>query len=151
MHKPPSGTMLGIARSPCARAMPARTTAGVRAVQARTEISARRGGCMQEVANEPRLLLPVLEPFYRRAIPLSWLVIRIAVGWNLVVHAWGKIQLGPTRMAPAFAKPQWEFPRLCRGGSKSLTYPAVDIAAPSTKLRMVSRVIDGHERLSHTK
>src|SRR5258707_2525990 len=23
-------------------------------------------------------------------------------------------------------KPQWEFPRLCRGGSKSLTYPAVD-------------------------
>jgi len=48
-------------------------------------------------------------------------------------------------------KPQWEFPRLCRGGSKSLTYPAVDTAAPSTKLRMVSRVIDGHERLSHTK
>ena len=47
---------------------------------------------MQEVANEPRLLLPALEPFYRRAIPLSWLVIRIAVGWNLVVHAWGKIQ-----------------------------------------------------------
>jgi len=23
------------------------------------------------------------------------------------------------------AKPQWEFPRLCRGGSKSLTYPEV--------------------------
>jgi hypothetical protein len=33
-------------------------------------------------------------------------------------------------------KPQWEFPRLCRGGSKSLTYPAVDTAAPSTKLRI---------------
>src|SRR5258708_11601651 len=39
----------------------------------------------------------------------------------------------------SFAKPQWEFPRLCRGGSKSLTYPAVDTAAPSTKLRIVSR------------
>src|SRR6202011_4921673 len=37
------------------------------------------------------------------------------------------------------AKPQWEFPRLCRGGSKSLTYPAVDTAAPSTKLRIASR------------
>jgi hypothetical protein len=36
-------------------------------------------------------------------------------------------------------KPQWEFPRLCRGGSKSLTYPAVDTAAPSTKLRIASR------------
>ena len=33
-------------------------------------------------------------------------------------------------------KPQWEFPRLCRGGSKSLTYPAVDTAAPSTKLQI---------------
>ncbi|MFZ1095384.1 MAG: DoxX family protein [Xanthobacteraceae bacterium] len=63
---------------------------------------------MQEVAHEPRLLLPVLEPFYRRAIPLSWLVIRIAVGWNLIVHAWGKIQLGPTRVAPAFANMGFE-------------------------------------------
>ena len=36
------------------------------------------------------------------------------------------------------AKPQWEFPRLCRGGSKSLTYPAVDTVGPSTKLRIVS-------------
>ena len=36
-------------------------------------------------------------------------------------------------------KPQWEFPRLCRGGSKSLTYPAVDTAGLSAKLRIVSR------------
>ena len=28
--------------------------------------------------------------------------------------------------ACAKTKPTWEFPRLCRGGSKSLTYPAVD-------------------------
>ena len=26
------------------------------------------------------------------------------------------------------SKPKWEFPRLCRGGSKSLTYPGVDAA-----------------------
>jgi hypothetical protein len=60
---------------------------------------------------------------------------------------------------PITIKPTREFPRLCRGGSKSLTYPVVDTAAPSTKLRIVSRqaqwrgssVIDGHERLSHTK
>src|ERR1700738_821336 len=60
-------------------------------------------------------------------------------------------RLSTIRTTKDRAKPQWEFPRLCRGGSKSLTYPAVDTAAPSTKLRMVSRVIDGHERLSHTK
>ena len=34
----------------------------------------------------------------------------------------------------------WEFPRLCRGGSRSLTYPGGVIAGtPSTKLRIVSR------------
>jgi hypothetical protein len=40
---------------------------------------------------------------------------------------------------PITIKPTREFPRLCRGGSKSLTYPVVDTAAPSTKLRIVSR------------
>jgi glucose/arabinose dehydrogenase len=46
-------------------------------------------------------------------------------------YGWPYAYIGP--------KPQWEFPRLCRGGSKSLTYPAVDTAAPSTKLRIASR------------
>jgi hypothetical protein len=32
------------------------------------------------------------------------------------------------------AKPKWEFPRLCRGGSKSLTYPGVDAPGPSPRL-----------------
>ena len=45
------------------------------------------------------------------------------------------------------AKPQWEFPRLCRGGSKSLTYPAVDTVGPSTKLRIVSS--QAHEEEFH--
>lgn len=58
---------------------------------------------MQDVKAEPRLLLPTLKPFYDWAIPLSWPVIRVAVAWNLLVHAWGKIQAGPTRMASAFA------------------------------------------------
>src|ERR1700738_3219788 len=56
-------------------------------------------------------------------------------------------------------KPQWEFPRLCRGGSKSLTYPAVDTVGPSTRLRIVSRQstrkgvpsMDDYESLSHSK
>jgi putative oxidoreductase len=58
---------------------------------------------MEDARSEPRLLLPALKPLYDQAIPLSWLVIRVAVGWNLVVHAWVKIQLGPGKMAPAFA------------------------------------------------
>lgn len=57
---------------------------------------------MDHVASESRLLLPALKPFYERAIPLSWLLIRVAVGWNLLVHVWGKIQAGPTRMGPVF-------------------------------------------------
>src|SRR5258707_6981343 len=44
-------------------------------------------------------------------------------------------------------KPQWEFPRLCRGGSKSLTYPAVDTVGPSTKPRIVSS--QAHEEEFH--
>jgi putative oxidoreductase len=45
---------------------------------------------------EPRLLLPSLKPFYDAVIPLSWLIVRAAVGWNLLVHGWGKIMAGPT-------------------------------------------------------
>ena len=33
----------------------------------------------------------------------------------------------------------WEFPRLCRGGSRSLTFPGVVSGDPSMKLRFVSR------------
>ena len=44
---------------------------------------------------EPKRVLPLLGPFYDAVIPLSWLIIRVAVGWNLLVHGWGKIMLGP--------------------------------------------------------
>jgi putative oxidoreductase len=50
---------------------------------------------MAEAEAEPKLLLPFLRPFYDAAVPLSWLIIRVAVGWNLFIHAWGKLLLGP--------------------------------------------------------
>ena len=56
---------------------------------------------MTETQTEPKLLLPFLRPFYEAVIPLSWLIVRVAVGWNLLVHGWGKIMVGPT---PAFLK-----------------------------------------------
>src|SRR6478672_11179570 len=42
------------------------------------------------------------------------------------------------------AKPTREFPRLCRGGSKSLTYPEVGSLGPWTGLQAVSH--QAHER-----
>ncbi len=50
---------------------------------------------MAETQTEPKLLLPFLRPFYDAVIPLSWLIVRVAVGWNLMVHAWGKIMISP--------------------------------------------------------
>ncbi len=50
---------------------------------------------------ETKLLIPSLKPFYDAMLPLSWLVIRVAVGWNLFVHGYSKILLGAT---PAFVK-----------------------------------------------
>ena len=52
---------------------------------------------------EPRLFLPFLKPFYDRAIPLSWLIVRVAVGWNLAVHGWGKVTRGPSAFVKAFS------------------------------------------------
>jgi putative oxidoreductase len=51
---------------------------------------------MAQPQTEARLFFPALQPFYDAAIPLSWLVVRVAVGWNLLVHGWGKILAGPT-------------------------------------------------------
>jgi putative oxidoreductase len=54
---------------------------------------------MADAQTEPKLLLPFLRPFYDFAIPLSWLVVRVAVGWNLLVHGYGKLMSGPTTAA----------------------------------------------------
>jgi putative oxidoreductase len=45
---------------------------------------------------ESRLLIPSLKPFYDAVAPLSWLIIRVAVGWNLFMHGYNKIMIGPT-------------------------------------------------------
>ena len=44
----------------------------------------------------PKLLLPFLQPLYDAVAPLSWLIVRVAVGWNLLVHGYNKIMVGPT-------------------------------------------------------
>jgi putative oxidoreductase len=45
---------------------------------------------------ESKLFVPSLKGFYEFAVPFSWLIIRVAVGWNLLVHGWGKVVIGPT-------------------------------------------------------
>jgi putative oxidoreductase len=57
-----------------------------------------------ETGAEPKLLLPRLKPFYDFAIPLAWPLIRIACGWNLVVHGWGKVTRGPGAYVKAFSE-----------------------------------------------
>ena len=58
---------------------------------------------MTQAPTEPKLLLPLLRPFYDIVIPLSWPIVRIAVGWNLIVHGWGKVVRGPVAQANGFA------------------------------------------------
>jgi putative oxidoreductase len=41
----------------------------------------------------PKLLLPFLQPFYAAVRPLSWLIVRFAIGWNLLMHGWGKLSV----------------------------------------------------------
>lgn len=57
-----------------------------------------------EATPEPRLLVPALKPFYARLEPLSWLLVRCAVGVPLAVHGWGKIARGADALAPVFVK-----------------------------------------------
>ena len=59
---------------------------------------------MAQADSEPGLLFPALKPFYDQVIPLSWLVIRVAVGWNLIVHGWGKVSRGPSAFVNAFVQ-----------------------------------------------
>lgn len=62
-------------------------------------------------SGEPRPLIPALKPFYDFVVPLAWPMVRIAVGWNLFIHAYLKIQRGPMNTAPAFKQmgftPEW--------------------------------------------
>src|ERR1044071_6290586 len=58
---------------------------------------------MADTQAEPKLLLPQLKPFYDAAMPLAWPVVRIACGWNLAVHGWGKVTRGPSAFVKAFS------------------------------------------------
>ena len=51
---------------------------------------------MADAQAQTKLLIPSLKPFYDAMLPLSWLVVRVAVGWNLAVHGYNKIMVGPT-------------------------------------------------------
>lgn len=48
---------------------------------------------------EPALVFEGLRGFYDRMIPLSWLVVRLGVGWNLAYHGYGKIVRGMAAQA----------------------------------------------------
>jgi putative oxidoreductase len=65
----------------------------------------------ETIEHEPRLLVPGLKSFYEFAIPLAWPIVRIAVGWNLLVHGWGKVMRGPQAFVGPFAElglePAW--------------------------------------------
>jgi hypothetical protein len=58
----------------------------------------------ETIEREPKLIIPALKPFYDRVIPLAWPVIRIAVGWNLLVHGWGKVTRGPAAFVRGFTE-----------------------------------------------
>ena len=51
---------------------------------------------MAQAETEPKPLLPFLQRFYDAVIPLSWLIVRVAVGWNLLVHGYPKLLNGPS-------------------------------------------------------
>ena len=59
---------------------------------------------------EPRLLLPALKPVYDVLTPLSWPLVRFAVGWILVVHGWGKIERGVEAVTPQLIKLGYDHP-----------------------------------------
>jgi putative oxidoreductase len=64
---------------------------------------------MPEPASEPKRVLPFLQPFYDAVIPWTWPLIRVAVGWDLIVHGWGKVLRGPAQQAVILARDGTDF------------------------------------------
>jgi len=58
----------------------------------------------ETVEHEPKLLFPGLKSFYDIAVPLAWPIVRVAVGWNLLVHGWGKVARGPSAYIRPFVE-----------------------------------------------
>jgi putative oxidoreductase len=63
---------------------------------------------MADAQPEPRLLFPQLRSFYDAVLPLTWPLVRFAVGWNLLVHGWGKVTRGPAAYEMAFSAAGFE-------------------------------------------
>jgi putative oxidoreductase len=61
-----------------------------------------------QTTHEPKLLFPGLKSFYDIAVPLAWPIVRVAVGWNLLVHGWGKVVRGPSTYIRAFVEQGFE-------------------------------------------
>jgi putative oxidoreductase len=59
---------------------------------------------MAEAEREPQPLLPFLKPFYDFIIPWTWPLVRVAVGWDLIVHGYGKILRGMSGQAATLAR-----------------------------------------------
>ena len=57
-----------------------------------------------EPEHGPKLLVPGLKSFYDIAVPLAWPIVRVAVGWNLLVHGWGKVARGPAAYIRGFVE-----------------------------------------------
>ena len=77
---------------------------------------------MAEEKTEPKLLLPALN-HSRRGDTVMWLVIRVAVGWNLLVHGWGKIMIGSTDgFLKAFADMGFTPPAFWLWGSTAIEF-----------------------------
>jgi putative oxidoreductase len=54
---------------------------------------------MSQALPGPKLLLPFLEPFYARAIPLSWLIVRVVAGVDFAIHGTEKLVRVPAILA----------------------------------------------------
>jgi putative oxidoreductase len=67
------------------------------------------GNAVAEAEREPQPILPFLKPFYAAVIPWTWALVRIAVGWDLIVHGWGKILRGPAQQAALLARDGSDF------------------------------------------
>jgi putative oxidoreductase len=58
---------------------------------------------MSDVSREPRAIIPFLQPFYDVVGPLAWPIVRIAAGWNMIVHGYAKILRGMEKQAEMLA------------------------------------------------
>ena len=59
---------------------------------------------MTDGETTPNLFIPALRPFYDAVVPLAWPLVRLACGWNLIVHGWGKVTRGPGAFVATFGQ-----------------------------------------------